>query len=262
MTFVDRLEDELIRAGYNRPRYRRVPAVAGVGVLACAGVILAFALRTNASPGPAKPRHQCPSVARTNDAIDPRLLKSLGVLKSAASRPVQSSCAEAAVAVGPVYADGTRYVGPGPLGGNVFMVPVLHWSSLEGVTGPKARAWRQLPGACLVTVGGPKYDAASLCVSVREIPQAGAFIASGVPTEGPLADDLRKRGIKTSGTFMRLIVPDGITEVDMRFKSGATKRVSVRANAAIARVALGPEPAVNVRFTFYGPDGKRVRPGQ
>jgi len=258
VTFVDRLEDELIRAGYSRPRHRRAPAVMGVVALACAGAILAFALRTNASPGPAGPRHQCPAVARTNEAVDARLLRELGVLKTKATRPVRSRCAEAAVRVGPVYAGGTRYVGPGPLGGSVFMVPVLHWSGLEGVMSPKARAWRQLPGACLITVGGPQYDAASLCASVREIPLAGAFIASGVPTEGPLADDLRARGIKVRGTFMRLIVPDGISEVGMRFESGASKRVAVRGNAAIARVAIGPEQAVNVRFAFYDAAGRRV----
>jgi hypothetical protein len=260
MRFVDRLEDELIRAGYTRPRHRRAPAVAGVVALACAGAILAFALRTNAAPAPAKPGHQCPSVARTDDAVDPRLLKALGVLKTDPSRPVQSRCAEAAVRVGPVYAGGTRYVGPGLLGGNVFMVPVLHWSGLEGVTGPKARAWRQLPGACLVTVGGPQYDAASLCVSVREIPLAGAFVASGVPTEGPLADDLRRRGIKARGTFMRLIVPDGVAAVEMRFKGGAKKRVRVTGNAAIANVTVTPEAATDVRFVFYDADGDRVTP--
>jgi hypothetical protein len=57
VTFVDRLEDELIRAGYSRSRRRRAPAVAGVIALVCAGAVLAFALRTNASPGPAKPEH-------------------------------------------------------------------------------------------------------------------------------------------------------------------------------------------------------------
>jgi hypothetical protein len=260
MTFVDRLEDELIRAGYSRPRHRRAPAVAGVVVIACAAAVLAFALRTSASPGPARPAHRCPGVARTNDAVDARLLKSLGVLNTKASRPVQSRCAEAKVGTGPVYAEGTRYVGPGPLGGSVFMVPVLHWSSDEGAPGRKAREWRQLPGACLVTVGGPQYDAASLCASVREIPLAGAFVASGVPTEGELADDLRARGIKTSGTFMRLIVPDGVARVEMRFKGGAKKFARVHGNAAIARVGLSPERAVYVTFAFFDADGKRVRP--
>jgi hypothetical protein len=259
VTFVDRLEDELIRAGYSRPRHRRVPAVAGVVALACAGAILAFALRTNASPGPAKPEHRCPGAARTNEAIDARLPRELGVLKTKPSRPVQSRCAEAAVRVGPVYADGTRYVGPGPLGGSIFMVPVLHWGNEEPTASPKAREWRRLPGACMVTVGGPQYDAASLCASVREIPLAGVFIASGVPTEGPLADDLRKRGIKVRGTFLRLIVPDGIAQVDMRFKGGKTATAYVRGNAAIARVALSPDQTSKVRFVFWGPDGKRVR---
>jgi hypothetical protein len=259
MTFVDRLEDELIRAGYSRPRHRRAPAVAGVVALVCAGAVLAFALRTNASPGPAKPEHRCPGAARTNEAVDPRLLRSLGVLKTDPSRPVQSRCAEAKAGPGPVYADGARYVGPGPLGGSVFMVPMLHWSSDEGASSPKAREWRRLPGACMVTVGGPQYDAAGLCASVREIPQAGAFVASGVPTEGPLADDLRARGIKTTGTFMRLIVPDGVARVEMRFKGGARKVARVHGNAAIARVGLGPERAVYVTFAFYDAAGKRVR---
>jgi hypothetical protein len=259
MTFVDRLEDELIRAGYSRPRHRRAPAVAGVVALACVATVLAVALRTNASPGPAKPQHQCPATARTNDAIDPRLLRDLGVLKTKTSRPVQSRCAEAKVAVGPVYADGTRYVGPGPYGGSIFMVPVLHWANEEPAATPKARAWRRLPGACLVTVGGPQYDAASLCASVREIPLAGVFIASGVPTDGPLADDLRKRGIKPAGTFLRLIVPDGISQVDMRFAGGKKATAYVRGNAAIAHVSLTPEQTTRVRFKFWGPDGKRVR---
>jgi hypothetical protein len=113
-----------------------------------------------------------------------------------------------------------------------------------------------------VIVGGPQYDAAGVCASVREIPQAGAFVASGVPTEGPLADDLRKRGIKASGTFVRLIVPDGIARVDMRFKGGAKATAFVRGNAALANVAVTPEVAVKVRFVFRGPDGKRVRPGR
>jgi hypothetical protein len=259
VTFVDRLEDELIRAGYNRPRHRRAPAVAGVVALACAGAVLAFALRTNASPGPAKPAHRCPGAARTNESVDPRLLHELGVLHTKASRPVQSRCAEAKVAVGPVYADGTRYVGPGPYGGSIFMVPVLHWANEEPAATPKARAWRRLPGACLVTVGGPQYDAAALCASVREIPLAGVFIASGVPTEGPLADDLRKRGIKPAGTFLRLIVPDGIAKVELRFKTSKTT-VSVRGNAAIAHVSLQPEATTRVRFVFFDAAGKRVRP--
>lgn len=259
MTFVDRLEDELIRAGYSRSRRLRAPAVAGVVALACAGAVLAFALRTSASPGPATPEHRCPGAARTNDAVDARLLESLAVLGTKPSRPIQSRCAEAKAGAGPVYADGTRYVGPGPLGGSVFMVPMLHWSSDEAAPSPKAREWRLLPGACLVTVGGPRYDAASVCASVREIPHAGAFVASGVPTEGPLADDLRARGIKTSGTFMRLIVPDGIATVQMRFKA-VTKTARVYGNAAIARVAVSPERAVDVRFAFFDSDGKRVRP--
>jgi hypothetical protein len=87
-----------------------------------------------------------------------------------------------------------------------------------------------------------------------------AFVASGVPTEGPLADDLRARDIKASGTFVRLIVPDGIARVEMRFKGGAKKRVKVRANTAIAHVGLGPEAAVYVTFAFFDADGKRVRP--
>jgi hypothetical protein len=244
VTFVDRLEDELIRAGYNRPRHRRAPAVAGVVAFACAAAVLAFALRTNASPGPAKPEHRCPGAARTNDAVDPRLLKELGVLHTKASRPVQSRCAEAKVAVGPVYADGTRYVGPGPYGGSIFMVPVLHWANEEPAATPKARAWRRLPGACLVTVGGPQYDAASLCASVREV---------------PLADDLRKRGIKPAGTFLRLIVPDGIAKVELRFETSKTT-VSVRANAAIAHVSLQPDATSRVRFVFFDAAGKRVRP--
>jgi hypothetical protein len=255
VSFVDRLEDELIRAGYSRRR-RRVPAVA---VAVCAIAVLAFALRTNASPGPAKPEHRCPGAARTNEAVDARLLKSLGVLKTKPSRPVRSRCAEAAVRVGPVYAGGTRYVGPGPLGGSIFMVPVLHWGNEEPTTTPKGRAWRMLPGACMVTVGGPQYDAAALCASVREIPLAGVFIASGVPTEGPLADDLRRRGINVRGTFLRLIVPDGITQVEMRFGGGKKATAFVRGNAAIARVSLRPDQTTKVRFVFWGPDGKRVR---
>ena len=149
MTFVDRLEDELIRAGYSRPRHRRAPAVAGVVALVCASAVLAFALRTNASPGPAKPEHRCPGAARTNESVDPRLLQlARRPAHDGPSRPVQSRCAEAKVGAGPVYADGARYVGPGPLGGSVFMVPMLHWSSDEGAPSPKARAWRRLPGAC------------------------------------------------------------------------------------------------------------------
>jgi hypothetical protein len=257
-TFVDRLEDELIRAGYSRGPRHRTRVAAGLAAAACIAAVLAFALRTNASPGPAKPEHRCAGVARTNEAVDARLLKSLGVLHSPASRPIQSRCAEAKVAVGPVYAEGTRYVGPGPLGGSVFMVPVLHWANEESTASPKAREWRMLPGACMVTVGGPQYDAASLCASVREIPLAGVFIASGVPTTGPLADDLRKRGIKTGGTFMRLIVPDGIARVEMRFKHGF-KRVRVQANTAIAHVALRPDQTSKVRFAFFDADGRRVR---
>jgi hypothetical protein len=261
MTFVDRLEDELIRAGYSRPRHRRAPAVAGIVALACAGAILAFALRTNASPGPAKPQRQCPAVARTNEAIDPRLLSELGVLKTKPSRPVQSRCAEAKVGTGPVYADGARYVGPGILGGRVFMVPVLHWSSDEGAASPKAREWKRLPGACVVTVGGPQYDAQSVCASVREIPLAGVFVASGIPTEGPLADDMRARGLKPpKGTFVRVIVPDGIAKVVARFPGGKVSRTRVVGNFALLLARTGPEEATDVRFAFYDRDGKRVTP--
>jgi hypothetical protein len=140
-------------------------------------------------------------------------------------------------------------------------VPVLHWANEEATATPKAREWRRLPGACLITVGGPQYDAASLCASVREIPLAGVFIASGVPTDGPLADDLRKRGIKPAGTFLRLIVPDGIAKVQMRFKASKTT-VPVRGNAAIAHVSLQPDETTRVRFAFYDKAGKRVRPGR
>jgi hypothetical protein len=146
------------------------------------------------------------------------------------------------------------------LGGSVFLVPVLHWSSDQGAASPKAREWRRLPGACVVTVGGPQYDAAGVCASVREIPQAGAFVASGIPTEGPLADDLRARGLKPpTGTFVRLIVPDGISKVVARFPGGKVSRTRVVGNFALLLARTGPEDATSVRFAFYDARGRRVK---
>jgi hypothetical protein len=94
---------------------------------------------------------------------------------------------------------------------------------------------------------------------VREIPLAGVFVASGVPTEAPLADDLRKRGIKASGTYIRLIVPDGIARVEMRVK-GAKTSVRVRGNAAVGHMALRPDRTSKLRFVFFDARGNRVRP--
>jgi hypothetical protein len=261
-SFVDRLEDELIRAGYNRPRRYGRAAAAGAVAIACAAGVLSLALRTNAAPVAAPAKATCPAVARSQDEVDARLLKALGVLRAAPDRrqtPADASCAEAKVRTGPVYAGGARYAGPGPLGGKVYLVPVVHWSSGEGAMTPSARRWRELPGACMVTVGGPDYDAAGVCASVREIRVAGAFVASLVPREGPLADDLAKRGVPEKlrrGTFVRLIVPDGVASVEVT----AGKRVGraeVRGNTAVVHVAGGL--AVKTRFKFFDAGGKRVR---
>jgi hypothetical protein len=98
---------------------------------------------------------------------------------------------------------------------------------------------------------------------VREIPIAGAFVAAGVPTEGPLADDLRERGVpklERRGTFVRLIVPDGVARVQLRFRSaGVSTRVRVRANTAIAHVGIDPDDTSDVTFAYFDARGKRVR---
>ncbi len=261
-TFVDRLEDELIRAGYSRAR-RRGRAVAGLAGVAAIALVLAFALRTHAAPAPAPAATQCAPAARSNEPVDGRLLRVLAVLRAPARDSAGARCAESKAGEGPVYAGGTRYVGPGPLGGKVYLVPVVHWSSGAGTDSPKARRWRELPGACMVTVGGPKFDAAGLCASVREIPFAGAFVAAGVPAEGPLAADLRARGVPERyrrGTFVRLIVPDGVARVQMRFKvPGLTARAPVRANTAIAHVGIDPEETSDVTFAFFDAHGQRVK---
>jgi hypothetical protein len=260
-SFVDRLEDELIRAGYNRPRRYGRTAAAGAVAVACVAAVLTLALRTHAAPVAAPAKGTCPAVSRSNDEVDARLLKALEVLRDAPSRrqtPADASCAEAKVHPGPVYAGGARYVGPGPLGGKVYMVPVVHWASGEGAMTPSARRWRALPGACVVTVGGPRYDASGVCASVREIRVAGAFVASLVPREGPLADELATRGVPEKlrrGSFVRLIVPDGVASVEVT--AGARKgRASVRGNTAVVHIAGGL--VVKTRIKFFDAAGKRV----
>jgi hypothetical protein len=261
-TFVDRLEDELIRAGYNRPR-RYGRAVAGLALAAaCVAAVLALALRTHAAPVPADHGTECPRGRTSGDEVDPRLLRSLAILRSPADpRDPAARCAETSVTGGPAYAGAARKVAPGFGGGTVYMVPVVHWSRADGAMTPRARAWRLLPGACLVTVGGPRFDPASFCASVREIPRAGAFLACRIPTEGPLAKELLDGGLprkRLRGSFLTLIAPDGAAAFELRYRDGTARRAPVIDNTVLMTLPRSVAAATRARFSFFDARGRKI----
>jgi hypothetical protein len=182
------------------------------------------------------------------------LRTALGVLRSRQSDElrVEADRATARVPGGPAYAHGARYVEPGVYGGRVFIVPVPVTNAGTAGTGP---------GACLVTVGGPRFDPASFCASTRLIARASAFMSADVPAADELAEELRSapKALRR-GSFVKLIVPDGVARVRLRYRDGETESATVRNNVVVVHTRQGAPAAIHARMDLLGADGRNVRP--
>jgi hypothetical protein len=126
---------------------------------------------------------------------------------------------------------------------------------------PTAVDGRLLPGACIVTVGGPAFDPAGFCASVRELRTAGAFATVDVPRDGTLADELAARGVPEPlrrGSYLKLIVPTA-SPTSRRATATAPWRARVRGNTVILHVGRSSRTALRARFVFLDAQHRRVR---
>jgi hypothetical protein len=138
-------------------------------------------------------------------APNPRLVDALGVLRSPwtaadAAPTVKCLSGPPLFVAGRVDARYVRYVGPGPRGGTIFLVPAAFVPTLlphDARHGVPRGSWLTL--ACLFTVGGspPGVDG---CTPLPQIERpVGALIAAIAPPRIPLSIARRLCALHTSG---------------------------------------------------------------
>jgi hypothetical protein len=119
------------------------------------------------------------------------------------------------------------------------------------------------PGACLLTVGGPRFDPASFCASATVIASASAFMSADVPTAGELAPALRSAPARPRrGSFVTLIVPDGIARVRLRSDDGETESAAVRNNVVVLHTRRGAPAAVRAKMDLLDANARRAEPAR
>jgi hypothetical protein len=80
-------------------------------------------------------------------------------------------------------------------------------------------------------VGRLRFDAAGQCFSVEQIAERQAFATTEVPADA---------GVQRSGSYVSLVVPDGVASVELRYEDGEAVRQQVTNNTVIVH---RPSPA-------------------
>jgi hypothetical protein len=268
--YVDRLEEELLRAGYGRrARMRRLQRPAVIAPFAIAAVAIALvAVRPAVEPereSVAAPKTAPCSLgtAPSSAPVEPRLLELLGSLRNgppAQQTAVDAACAEGTVvAGGPANEGASRWVAPGLGRGSVYLVPVTHWAPAIGEMTAAAKERFDLPGVCLKTVGGLEFDAAGQCFSVEQVADGDAVATTEVPTSGTAADQLADAGVDAaarSGSYVSLVVPDGVASVELRYGDGASVRAVAANNTVITHSTLPAPQAMPTSVVWYDANGR------
>lgn len=287
--FVDRLESELLETGYGRrARTRRARRMAIPLVAATVTVIAALAFASwSAVPDrerqAASASEQCPTWGQpVAKPVAPQLLALLSTLRErataaggtavdgplrqappASATQDQARCAEhAGLPGGPAIRGAARWVAPGVGGGNIYLVPVLHWVRADQQRSASAdtRQRYRAPGACLTTVGGPpEFDPTGQCFSVEQIAGGHAIASSEITSRA--ADALDRAGLPEKtfrGSYVAMVVPDGVAMVKWRLDDGSWTTQNVSNNVVVAHVprsAPGALPDSSV--VWFDANGKR-----
>jgi hypothetical protein len=216
-----------------------------------------------ATTGNPRPR----AAARANPASsgarpDRRLVSLLAVFRrppDAADRSPSALKAAAATHTDPRY---IRYVGPGLLGGKIFLYPVRDVrDALLGNSGrPRGR---EDPGVCLTTAGAlPVAGQIGGCTSLRDLTEPTSHWGAGEILPGPQGEQVfDNAGVPPQlrhGSLLGGVVRDGITTIDVYDRDHVALVVHVHNNAAYFHVNHSAPAAVYMRLVFKDADGRIV----
>lgn len=198
-------------------------------------------------------------------AAGARLRSLLAVFRRPARRADVSAAARCVARSEDVPLGDVRYVGRGPLGGEVFELLLPRGRRDSPIPAPHAApGMSSQPAACLETVGAPPIAGeVTTCASLGQIVTPTVHWSAGQILPGPGG----------ARTFMRYHVPpplrhgsllggvvrDGIVTIDVYSGRHRLMTVAVHDNAAYFHVEEGASAAVYLRLVFRDRRGRSVR---
>ena len=121
-----------------------------------------------------------------------------------------------------------------------------------------AKARFAQPGACLTSVAGLSFSPVGQCFSVEQIADGEAVATTEIPSAGDAANELARAGLPANlrrGSYVSLVVPDGVATVELRYGDGQAVRERVTNNVVLAHSPRSAPAAMPASITFYDTTG-------
>lgn len=153
-----------------------------------------------------------------------------------------------------------RSVGTTPLGEKAFLVAAR--ADARGMPVPEQRLAATAPGnSVFVAVTGPYGGVGQVGpFTARSIEAGSAWLTSGLPVTGPVAQQLRQlpRSLRT-GSLFTAVVPDGVARVQLIGPDGIPRTLDVENNVVLGHFSLEADMSAPKHIVWLDGSGHSIQ---